>query len=102
MLALWMFIAVFVDIFRRRDLPGIAKALWAIVVFILPIVGSLIYIIVRPPLATFAQDLELLTAQRRVDVTYATDEIARAKQLLDSGAITPEEFEILKRQAITM
>jgi hypothetical protein len=38
---------VFADIFRSHDIGGGAKALWLIVVLVLPFLGSLIYVIVR-------------------------------------------------------
>ena len=46
---IWMFILVFGDIFRRRDLSGVAKAGWVFLIVILPFVGCLIYLIARPP-----------------------------------------------------
>ena len=47
-LAVWMFIAVFADIFTRRDLSGWGKAGWVLLIFILPLIGILIYLIARP------------------------------------------------------
>ena len=46
--AICVFIAVFADIFRRRDLSGWTKAAWIVLIFFVPILGSLIYLIVRP------------------------------------------------------
>ena len=48
-LAIWMFIAVFADIFSRRDLSGWGKAGWVLLIFIIPLIGVLIYLIARPP-----------------------------------------------------
>ena len=45
---IWVFIAVFADIFRRHDIHGGAKAGWIILIFIVPFIGALIYIIARP------------------------------------------------------
>ncbi|HKX34033.1 MAG TPA: PLDc N-terminal domain-containing protein [Actinomycetota bacterium] len=45
---IWMFIMVFADIFRRKDLSGGAKAGWVVLIFILPLFGILIYLIARP------------------------------------------------------
>jgi uncharacterized protein (DUF58 family) len=45
---IWMFIMVFADIFRRKDLSGGAKAGWVLLIFILPLFGILIYLIARP------------------------------------------------------
>ena len=47
-LAVWMFIAVFADIFSRRDLSGWGKAGWTLLIFIIPLFGILIYLIARP------------------------------------------------------
>ena len=100
-LVIWMFIAIFTDIFRRRDLSGVAKALWIFVIFIVPLIGILIYMIARPADATREQDLELMQAQQRAAGYSPTDEIARAKQLLDVGAITRAEFDQIKGRAVT-
>jgi Phospholipase_D-nuclease N-terminal len=48
-LAVWLFIAVFADIFTRPDLSGSGKAGWVLLIFILPVIGVLIYLIARPP-----------------------------------------------------
>ena len=47
-LAIWMFIAVFADIFSRRDLSGWGKAGWVLLIFVIPLIGILIYLIARP------------------------------------------------------
>jgi hypothetical protein len=46
---LWLFITVVADIFRRTDIGGLHKAVWLLVIFILPLFGILIYMIARPP-----------------------------------------------------
>ena len=35
-MAIWIFIAIFSDIFRRNDLSGWAKAGWIFLIFIVP------------------------------------------------------------------
>jgi hypothetical protein len=47
-MAIWIFIAVFSDIFRRNDLSGGAKAGWILLIFVLPFLGALIYVVARP------------------------------------------------------
>ena len=47
-MAIWIFITVFADIFRRHDISGWGKAGWILLIFILPFFGALIYIIARP------------------------------------------------------
>jgi hypothetical protein len=99
---IWMFISVFADIFRREDLSGWAKAGWIFLIAVLPFLGILVYMIVRPKMTE--QDkrtmAELEEKQRRVSGFSAADEIAKAQQLKDSGAISDAEFEEMKRRAL--
>jgi hypothetical protein len=95
---IWMFIAVFADIFSR-DMPGIAKALWALLIFVLPLLGILIYMLFRPP----PSETEMRRAQQAQQMARGvtpTEEIARAQQLKDSGAISDAEFQEIKRRAL--
>jgi hypothetical protein len=101
-LVIWMFIGIFGDIFRRRDLSGIAKALWIFLIFVLPLFGILIYMIARPADATAAQDAEMLAARRHAAGYSATGEIEKAQQLLASGAITQAEFDQIKQNALAL
>jgi uncharacterized membrane protein len=100
MMVIWVFIALFADIFRRRDLSGIAKAFWVFLIFVLPLIGALIYMIARPRDATAEQDAEILAAQRRAAGYSPTAEIEKAQQLLSSGAISQAEFERIKQNAL--
>ena len=99
---IWMFIAVFADIFRRNDLSGGAKALWILFIFVLPLLGILIYMIGRPKMTE--QDKEMLMqaqeAQRRVQGYSPADEVAKLAKLRDEGKITAEEYEQMKQQAM--
>ncbi len=47
-MAIWIFIMVFADIFRRQDMGGGAKAAWILLIVIVPLFGALIYLIARP------------------------------------------------------
>jgi Phospholipase_D-nuclease N-terminal len=47
--AIFLFIWVVIDIFQRLDIGGGAKAIWLLVVFFLPVIGCVIYLIARPP-----------------------------------------------------
>ncbi len=102
MMAIWVFIALFADIFRRNDMSGWAKAGWICLLFVLPFLGALIYVIARPKMTE--QDRERLEkmqeAQRRVSGYSAADEIEKLTKLRDSGAITAEEYEEMKRKAL--
>ena len=48
---IWVVISVFIDNFRRTDHSGVAKAAWTVVIIFIPIIGVLIYMITRPPVA---------------------------------------------------
>jgi len=101
-MAIWIFIAVFSDIFRRNDLSGWGKAGWVILIFIVPFLGAIIYLIVRPKMT--AQDKEEMAkmkeAQRRVEGYSAADEVAKLAKLRDEGKITSDEYETMKKQAM--
>ncbi len=99
---IWIFIALFSDIFRRNDLSGIAKAGWLLVLVLLPFLGSLIYIVMRPKVT--AQDVQTMArveaSQKAVAGVTTADELAKLQQLKDAGAITAEEYEKLKQKTI--
>ena len=99
---IWMFIGVFADIFRRNDLSGGAKALWILFIFVLPLLGILIYMIGRPKMTE--QDKEMMAqaqeAQRRVEGYSSADEVAKLAKLRDAGEITAAEFEEQKKRAM--
>jgi hypothetical protein len=104
---------IFGDLFRSRDLGGGAKTLWVLFIIIIPWVGLLAYLIVRGHGMTerqLEQQKEIQAAQadyiKSVAGTTATpssaDQIASAKQLLDSGTISPQEFDSLKAKALAV
>ena len=100
--AIWMFIAIFADILRRENLSGWAKAVWMVLIFILPFIGILIYVIVRPKNTEQDQRMmaETKAAQARMMGGSAIDDIAKAQELLDKGTITQAEFDRVKAKAL--
>ena len=101
-MAIWIFIGLFADIFRRNDLSGVAKAGWLLLLIILPFLGALIYIAMRPKVT--AQDVELMTraeaGQKAAASVSVADQIAKLQELKASGAITEPEYEALKKKAM--
>ncbi len=95
----WMFIRVFVDMFRRDDLSGWGKAAWSLAFIFLPLLGILIYMIVRP--RDLPSDSYSMGATWHDGGRSPAEEIEKAKQLHDAGTINQEEFEELKRRALT-
>ena len=101
-LAIWIFIMIVSDVFRRDDLSGGKKALWIVFMIILPFIGVLTYIIVRPKVT--AQDVKLAAqaeaAQKAVAGVSTADELAKLNELRSQGVISHEEFEDLKKKAL--
>jgi hypothetical protein len=96
------------DIFRSKDMGGGAKTLWVLFVIFIPWLGLLVYIIAR---GSGMQDRQLEQAkqmqQAQADYIQSVassgntaDQIASAKSLLDSGAITQSEFDQIKAKAL--
>jgi len=104
---IWIVITVFIDLFRRHDIGGWGKAGWVVFVIVLPFLGVLVYLIaqhdgMRERSVREAQD------QRQAFDQYVREaaggsaaEIAKAKELLDAGTITQQEFDALKAKALS-
>ena len=107
---IWMMITILADVFRRNDLSGWAKAAWVVFLIVLPFLGVLVYLIAqhdgmakRSAEAAQSQKTQFDDYVRSVNPGGsggAASEIDKAKQLLDSGAITPDEFSSLKAKAL--
>lgn len=119
-LLVWSFFFVFylmilfhiiADLFRDRELSGWWKALWVVALIIFPFLTALIYLIARGRGMAERQSVDMQRAQAANEAyirqvagngsgSTPTDQIVRAKNLLDSGAITPAEFDRLKAAAL--
>ena len=98
---IWMFIAIFTDIFHRRDLSGGAKAGWIFLVCVLPLLGILIYMISRKETPQDREEMtKMVEAQRRVAGFSAADEIAKLDSLKSQGSINQAEYDQLKERAL--
>ncbi len=105
----WLLIMVFSDLFSRHDIGGWGKAAWIILVIILPYLGVFIYLIAnghgmaeRGAARAQAQQSQMDDYVRSVASSDSgADQIAKGKQLLDSGAITQAEFDQLKAKALS-
>jgi len=100
---LWLLIAVFSDLFRRHDISGWGKAGWMLLVVVLPYLGVFIYMIAQggPMAERRAAEMEARGNVRdAASKAGATDQIAKGKELLDSGAITAAEFDQIKQKAL--
>ena len=101
-MVIMLFVQIFADIFRRENLSGWGKAGWIILLFILPVLGAIIYMIARPKNTEQDQRLmaEAQATQARLQGGSALDDIAKAQALLDKNAITQAEFEAIKAKAL--
>jgi Short C-terminal domain/Phospholipase_D-nuclease N-terminal len=104
---IWIVVTVLLDVFRRDDIGGWAKAAWVVFVVILPWLGVLIYLIAQHD-GMRERRVKEVQAQKQAFDEYVRDaaggsaaEIAHAKQLLDSGTITQDEFEAIKAKALS-
>ena len=96
------------DIFRRHDISGWGKAAWLIFVVVLPFLGVLVYLIANGEEMGKRDAEHARAAQAEFDDYVKSTvgsggpaaEIDKAKQLLDSGAITQAEFDAIKAKAI--
>jgi len=107
--ALMVWFRCLFDLFRDKSLSGWAKAGWSVLLIFVPWVGALIYLIARGRSMTerqMAEVAEMKAAQdqyiQEVAGTKANpaSQIADAKSLLDSGAISQTEFDTLKAKAL--
>ena len=113
---IWIFIRIFADIFRRRDLTAVWKVIWIIVLFWIPFFGAIVYMLTRP---VTAQDLEeqaqaqqqqaAIAAQQAAQAQFVkqtaadnstADQITKLVALRDSGALTQEEYDTAKAKAL--
>jgi hypothetical protein len=100
---IWILIWIFIDIFRSRDLSGWAKALWFLFVLLIPLIGVLVYLIVRGNSMheRAVQDARQQDQEFREYVQQAAsgspgtsaDQLTKLADLRDRGVITSEEFE---------
>ena len=97
------------DLFRRRDASGGKKTLWILFVILVPFLGVFVYLIANSDDMARRSIERSQAAQAEMDDYVRTvagsgggvaAEIDRAKQLLDSGAITQAEFEAIKAKAL--
>jgi type VI protein secretion system component VasK len=107
---IWILIWIFIDIFRSRDLSGWAKALWFLFVLFIPLIGVLVYLIVR---GSSMQERAQRDARRQdqqfrqyVQEAAATapastaDQLSKLADLRDRGVISAQEFESEKAKVL--
>ncbi|MGZ4649531.1 MAG: SHOCT domain-containing protein [Kineosporiaceae bacterium] len=105
----WCLFTVYGDLFRRRDIGGWGKTGWVLLTLLVPFIGVFIYLIAegRAMAERSVEQAKLQRAQmdeyvRSVAATSGdgSAQIGKAKELFDSGAITADEYEALKRKVL--
>jgi ABC-type multidrug transport system fused ATPase/permease subunit len=104
---IWVLITIFIDIFRSQDLSGWAKALWFLFVLIVPLIGVLVYLIVR---GSKMHERAVRQAQQQDEAfrsyvqdaadSSPADQLAKLADLRDRGVISAEEFEHEKAKVL--
>jgi Short C-terminal domain/Phospholipase_D-nuclease N-terminal len=105
---IWILFTVLADIFSRHDTSGFAKVLWIIFIIVIPYFGVFIYLIAEHNGMTEralarqkgAEDQVKQYVQSVAGPGDPTEQIAKAKQLLDNGSITQAEFDQIKQKAL--
>ncbi|MEX1142847.1 MAG: SHOCT domain-containing protein [Thermoleophilaceae bacterium] len=105
----WLLITVFGDLFRRHDISGWGKAGWMVLVIVLPYLGVFVYLIAQGGHMAERRSADARASKAEFDQYVRnvaaddgpSDQIARAKRLLDDGAIDQAEYEQIKRKALT-
>jgi hypothetical protein len=105
---IWIFVMLIADIFRDHELSGWGKAGWILLLIILPLIGSLIYIIVRGPSMAERSAKQAAEAQAQMDdyirQTVALGpaaELTRLATLRDAGTISEDEFQSMKAKVVS-
>ena len=107
---IWILIWIFIDIFRSHDLSGWAKALWFLFVLFIPLIGVLVYLIVRGGSmheravaqarhqdADFRQYVQQAAASSPASTA---DQLSKLADLRDRGVISAEEFDREKAKVL--
>ena len=104
----WLLIVIIGDVFRRRDIGGGKKTIWLIFILFVPFIGVLAYVLSNSD-SMAERNMERAQKDQAQFDTYvretagsggAAAEIDKAKQLLDSGAISQAEFDAIKAKAL--
>ena len=106
---LWAVIAIITDFFRDHKLNGWWKAVWIIFLIFVPFLTALVYLIARGSGMAERAQKEARQVQAATDdyiratagAASPSDEIAKAKALLDAGTISPAEYDQLKARALS-
>ena len=95
------------DLFRDHELSGWAKAVWMVALIFFPILTAVVYLVARGDGMSTRDYPEARAAERQqaqygrsVGVTSPTEEISRARSMLDAGVLDKAEYDAIKLKAL--
>lgn len=105
---LMVMFTIITDLFRDHETSGLAKAVWIVALILLPLLTSLVYLVTRGHGMTERANREAERTERQQEAyikevagkATPADQIARAKEMLDAGAISQGEYNRLKDKAL--
>jgi len=106
---LMILFSVIADLFRNHEMSGFVKAIWVLALLFFPLVSLLIYLVVNNDGMAKRSMAQAQDAQKQMDAYVRStagaggtpaEQIAKAKELLDSGAIDQAEYDALKAKAL--
>ena len=102
-IAFWLIVTVFVDVFRRRDISGWMKAFWVVFVFIFPWLGALIYIVTQHDgmAERSMSEARVAREQMRAELGVSVaDELEKLEGLKNQGKLTDEEYQRMRARIV--
>ena len=105
---LMVMFSIITDLFRDRETSGWAKAVWIVLLIFFPLITALVYLIARGSGMT-ERSMRTAEAMKAQQDSYIrdvagnaspVDQVAKAKAMLDAGAISQSEFDALKAKAL--
>ena len=106
---IFIWIRCVIDLFSDHDPRRLRQVLWAVFFIFFPSLTTLIYLIARGKSMGERQMADMAEAQAQQEkyiqsvaakTKTPAEQIADAKALLDSGAITQQEFDAIKAKAL--
>ena len=97
---IWLMIAVFTDLFQSTDLSGLAKAGWVVLVILFPLIGILLYLVIRGHKMRAHEERARIANDVAAHRFSKADELTRLAELRDRGDISTEDYDHLRDEVV--